>query len=628
MTVAVDVFDDERLLVVSSEPFRDKELLRTLPGSTYDSSLHRWFMPLTWAACQQLRGVFGDRLDVGPSLADWSIAEHENRIVPGLQLRQAWDAPGDPDLYPYQRAGVKFLSIAQRAILCDDMGTGKTVQIIRTLVELVRQGENPFPAIVVAPNNMIIKWGKEFEKWFPGLSIGIITGSAAKRRAIIAAPHHVYVVNWEGVRAHSRLAPYGSIRLRRCHVCDPQLPESRENAQSRCEWCDKELNQIPWVTVIADEAHRMKDPKAKQTRAVWSLRRAQTRYVYGATGTSVADAPSDMWPAMHLISRDEWPSRGDYVGRYCIASYNLFGTAEIVSLNPLTKDEFFKILDPRMRRMPKEAVLPFLPPKVYDTRYVEMHAKQATAYAQMKKGLLAIVDTSGGGQGVVMAANPLVQATRMTQFASSSATVDPVTGRTILADPSNKIDALMEIIEEIGTRSLVVFAQARQLIALAEKRLAAAKIPYGLIVGGQKPYERENMIERFQAGQLPIMLCTISAGGEGVTLTRASALVFLQRSWSAVQNAQAEDRIHRIGSEIHDSVTIIDLISSGTIEEGQRVVLGQKADRLQEIMRDKDTLAKLLSGEDIHEFYTQHHSVDLTVTPIDIDVLTPYEEDV
>ena len=260
----------------------------------------------------------------------------------------------------------------------------------------------------------------------------------------------------------------------------------------------------------------------------------------------------------------------------------------IIGLKPETKDEFFLSVDPRMRRMPKEAVLPFLPKKTYTTRYVEMSQKQERAYRQMENDLIALLDDS-----VTVAVNPLTQLTRLTQFASAFAEMNE-NGEVKLTAPSNKIDALVEILEELDGEPAVVFAQSRQLIELAAKKLDDLKISYGMIVGGQTPDERELAKNEFQAGRRRVILCTIAAGGIGITLTRSATAIFLQRSWSMVDNSQAEDRVHRIGSEIHDKITIVDVVSVGTVEERQRVVLGNKLERLEEVMRDRETLRRVL----------------------------------
>lgn len=593
MAISAGIFNDERIVISSTLPMRDKDRILTLPGATYNDKVHRFLAPLTWATARMLYGIFGEQLEVSQELKDWKQREWETRVWPALSLRRAWNAEGAPELFPFQRAGVQFLAYAGRALLCDEMGTGKTVQTIRTLAELVERGENPFPCIIIAPNNMLITWRKEFERWWPGIKVNVVKGSATKRKQILADRAHVYVMNFEGVRSHSRLAPYGSIKLKHCIKCEPTLPDTPANSQIRCERCKKELNHRPWTTVIVDEAHRMKDPKAKQTRSIWALRTDATKFRYALTGTPVANAPHDLWASLHLISPDEFPSRSRYMDRYCQASYNPFAQgSQIIGLQEGTKPEFFDIIDPRMRRMPKDAVLPWLPKKTYSERYIEMTPKQQKAYEQMEAGLIAQIDA-----GVVVASNPLVQLTRCSQFASAFAEINEETGEVLLAAPSNKVDAMLEVYEEMAGDSLVVFAKSRQLIGLAEKALANKGIDFGLIVGGQSVDEREHNKENFQLGRVPIILCTIAAGGIGITLTKAHTACFMERSWSMVENSQAEDRIHRIGSEIHDKITVVDLISIGTVEERQRIVLGNKLDRLEEVMRDRETLLRVLGAK-------------------------------
>lgn len=590
--ISIEMYDDTHVSLVSDQPYRDKERIKMIPGARYQVHDHVWTAPLSWAACLQARGVFASELTIGPLLTDWAVRDRTERVDPAVAFRLAWDAEGDDDLYPFQRAGVAFLTFARKALLCDEMGTGKTPQTIRTLQNLSNGGAQVFPAVVVAPNNMTITWRKEFERWYPGVDAVVVKGSASKRVRMLSEKHDVYIINYEGLRSHTRLAPYGSVRLKHCIVCDPMLPDTKANQQKGCERCKKELNLITFKSIIVDEAHRMKDPKAKQTRACWALRSNETEFVYCLTGTAVANAPHDLWPALHMISPEEWPSRSKYIDRYCTVSFNLFGGMTVTGLSPATQDEFFGVVDPRMRRMPKAAVLPHLPAKTFTQRYVDMTPKQAKAYKQMEEGMLAVLD-SGDEAGVTMALNPLVQMTRLSQFASAYAEVT-ADGHVVMAAPSNKVTALLEIMEDMGGKPVVVFAQSRQLIELAAAELRKKDVNFGMIVGGQSADEREIEKTKFQDGHLDAILCTIAAGGIGITLTRADTAIFLQRSWSMVENKQAEDRVHRIGSEVHDKVEIIDIISIDTLEDRQRVVLAGKEDRLEEVMRDKDTLKRVL----------------------------------
>lgn len=605
--ITLDIFDKNpsKIHIESDYPMRDRELLKSLPGSKFDIRLHVWTAPKTWATLQAMRGMFGAHISVSDRLAEWSNEYFTSVIEPGMKKRNAWDDEAlvetFPDLYPFQRGGVSFLTSVKGAMLMDEMGTGKTPQTIRTLWNIVLEGGNPFPALVVGPNNMTLTWKKEFERFFPGVKVAVVKGSATQRRKILSdTSNHVFVINFEGVRGHSKLAGYGSIKLRKCVKCDPTLLDSKEYPASRCEVHAKELNNISFKSLIVDEAHRMKNPAAKQTRAIKAIRTKATEFVFALTGTAIGDSPVDLWPALNLIDPAQFPSKQAFIDRYCLTSFNMFGGMQIVGLNPLNTDEFFRVVDPMTRRMPKAAVLSFLPEKQYSTRYVEMTKKQASAYKQMDENQIAILGSEY--TGVTVAANPLTELTRLTQFASAFAELNEE-GNVRLSAPSNKVDALLEILEDSGEEPAVVFAQSRQLVELAAAALEKANISYTLIVGGQKPDERERSKEDFQEGRVRVILCTISAGGIGITLTRSQRAIFLQRSWSNIENKQAEDRVHRIGSQIHPHIEIIDIVSVGTIEEGQRIALAGKEERLQEVMRDADTVAriKLEQGDEMEE---------------------------
>jgi SNF2 family DNA or RNA helicase len=228
-----------------------------------------------------------------------------------------------------------------------------------------------------------------------------------------------------------------------------------------------------------------------------------------------------------------------------------------------------------------------------------MSTKQKKAYDQMRDHMIAELE----GSGPVVAPSVLTQTTRLHQFASSYAemVIDESTGdqKAILSDPSCKIDALMDDIDngDFGDDSVAVCAVSRQLLELLSARLEKAKIPHGMITGAQNEDERQKAIDDFQSGRIKWILFTDKAGGVGVTLTAARQLVMLQRPWSLVDHKQALDRVHRIGSEIHDSILIIDYVTEGTIEERVIQVLETKAENFEQIVNDKSRLLQLLKDD-------------------------------
>lgn len=573
--------------------YKHHELVKTVPGSSYKD--RTWRVPLSWVSALSLRSVFGDELEVGPDLHDWVKREYEERIVPSYELRQALEADGLDSLYPYQRAGVKFLATARRALLADEMGTGKTRQSIAALMRIYAEsGYNPFPALVVCPNSTKISWRREAEVIWPGVKATVVSGSATQRRKLLEEPAHLYIMNWESLRGHSRLAPYGSIGLKKC-VEHGGTDESVTPA--KCEVHPRELNEINFGAVIADEAHRAKDPQSKQTRALWAAT-GDADVRFALSGTPIASAPDDLWSILHWLSPAEWPSKTKFIDRFCLITYNGFGAATVSGIKPQLQSEFFQGVDPRLRRMPKDLVLRFLPPVISERRDVEMSPKQKKAYNEMRDQMVAELE----GGDVLVTTSPLTQVTRLLQFASSYAELETYwdekeqknKARAKLIRPSNKIDAFLTDLPDFGDQSIVVFAVSRQLIELLSDELEKRKIPHGLITGKQSGDERQVHMDDFQAGRTKLILCTIAAGGTGITLTRGSVAVFLQRSWSMIENQQAEARVHRIGSEQHDSILMVDYVTPDTMEEVVAQAVARKSDRLEEILRDRELLRRVL----------------------------------
>jgi SNF2 family DNA or RNA helicase len=594
--VNVELDDSGKNVIIHTE-WRLKELCKSIPGSKWDPKEQQWRVPTSWATCLALRSTFRDELVIGPRLAEWAGQEVATRINPANELREleVIEDGFNEDLFPHQRAGVKFLAIARRALLADEPGLGKTAQAIRALKELQDRGEDVFPALIVCPNTLKKNWKREFERWWPGVDVEVIKGSATQRRKIFEEEADVYVINWESLRSHSRLSGYGSIALAKCTDCGGHDDKVSEN---RCEVHPRELNAIDFRAVIADEIHRSKEPKSKQTRALWAATgNADIRFAL--TGTPIANNVLDMWAILHWLSPDEWPSKTRWIDRMINTMLNAFGGMMVLGVKPHMEQEFYAAINPRMRRMLKKKVLPWLPDMLFERKDVEMSTKQKKAYDQMRDLMIAELED---GESVT-APSPLTQTIRLLQFASSFAemSVDETTGesKVTLVGPSCKVDAVMDDIKngDFGDDSVAVCAVSRQLIDLLSAEMTKEKIPHGLITGAQTEDERQQAVDDFQSGKIKWILFTAQAGGVGITLTAARRLIMLQRPWSLVDHKQALDRVHRIGSEIHDSIMITDYVTEGTIEERVIQVLETKADNFEQIVRDKAQLLSLLKDD-------------------------------
>src|SRR5687768_13834953 len=126
--------------IVIESAWSEKDQIKEVPGTRWDADGKVWTAPLTWAACVQLRGVFGQSLAIGPELREWARLERQDRIDDCMNLRSVVDLPATgflegslwTKLYGFQRAGVNFLKTAGSALLADEMGTGKTIQTLTT----------------------------------------------------------------------------------------------------------------------------------------------------------------------------------------------------------------------------------------------------------------------------------------------------------------------------------------------------------------------------------------------------------------------------------------------------------------------------------------------------------------
>lgn len=565
------------------ETLLGKDRVKNIPGARWDKNSRRWTLPLSWSSCKVLSTLYGDRLKVGPALRYWIAHEEQFRVNPALSLRTELTGKQvghlcTEGLYDFQQAGAEFLVVAKQAILGDVVGSGKTIQTIAAA-----RDAGATPALVVCPTSLRITWKREIERWWPGATVFVIDGPACKRSntfrqielTLTAQPHTPIwvIIGWEAVRLHSRLARFGAMAL----LNEEKTP--------------KELNKIPWKLVVADEAHRLSHPQSKQTRAVWAIGDAKSvEYRWALTGTPLTNAPDTLWPILRFLNKEEWPSKRAFIERYTDHSFNPWGGLEVTGLKKETTKEFFSIFDPRFRRIPKEVVLPQLPPIQRIEKYVQMGEAQKKAYKEMTKFMV----TLDSAREMIIAKNPIAKLTRLVQFASACAEVEGEEVR--LSEPSCKLDALMEDLDDYlaAVESVVVFAQSRQLIEMASRRLQGAGIAHSLIKGGQTSRARQTAIDDFQAGEVPVILVVIAAGGLGITLTRARIGIFLQRSFSQVDMLQAEGRIHRIGSEGHKSVIYVNYVSKGTVEEKQLLILEGKAGKLEDIVRDRTIVMKLL----------------------------------
>lgn len=579
----------ERDVLTLAPAWNEVELLKLVPGAHYAARDKRWWMPFGFASLTTLRGVFGPALTYSDDVAALVWQERAERVDASLALRDRLTSltrTPDSRLYDFQHAGVDFMLAAGSGLLGDELGVGKTVQALAYVAV-----NDLFPVFVVCPNSVKHHWATRVADWVPGATAYVLEGGAVKIRKTLAAAkldeRAVVIVNYESVRAYSRLAPYGSVRLRRCKACDPSHGE--DVTPSRCHVHPKELNGFGFRVAIIDEIHHCGDPKSQQTRAVWSVvHDPSVGHRWGLTGTP--DNVERLWTIMHTVCPREYPSRSLWLDRYALRSWNAFGGLDVVGLRPDTREELQRILDPRFRRMLLDVVMPQMPPVVREIRFSDLTPTMRRQYADLESKLYTVLPDGE----VFITKNKLVARTRQLQFAAGSVVVDKPdeddigTWQVKIVEPSTKLDLLDETLDELGTSTpFVVACLHRDVVDLAAERLSRRGIQHQIIYAGVHPSIRTQACEDLKTGVLRAIVFTIDSGGEGLDMSGAGVMIRLQRSWSLINSVQTEGRTRRIGSERHEVIRIVDLVTRDTREEHQMQRLAEKMQQFDEINRDR-----------------------------------------
>jgi SNF2 family DNA or RNA helicase len=539
-------------------------------------------LPASWPAMVQLMSTFPD-LDVQPRLAAWTANQASYRAaaeaLTPLDFHPhalTYTPPAALTPYPWQVTAGHITSLMGRLLLTDEPGTGKTASAILGICEYAAvRSLTPAqlgPVVCIVPASVVDAWVEAWEDWAPGYVAIAWRGTVARRRAL-AGTAHVYVASYD---------------------------TARNDGGTK----DGALARLKPTVIVADECHLTKSPTARRTLAMHRLSRSAAVFI-ALSGTPIAHNVGDLHPVLQHLSPNAWPSKERWIERYCTSIQGDY-SSRIIGINKHTEDEFRLALLGQHRRVAKADVLTELPPKVYSVRSIPIPPEYRKTYDEFEGQMLAELPD---GQEVSVF-DALSQLSILSKLACGSADVDITWGpeedengelkRHIhleLKLPSWKVEALLDILAERENESVVVFAPSRQLVMLAGAQAEKAGRRVGYVVGGQTPKDRTDTIRKFQAGDLDLMCATTGAGGVGITLTAARCVVFLQRPWSIVESLQAEDRCHRIGSEKHDSIDIIDIIAQNTVESRVRDVIREKAELLADVVQDPRILAEILGGD-------------------------------
>jgi SNF2 family DNA or RNA helicase len=550
------------------------------------------YYPLSWATVVQLGFIYNhDGRTVWkpwPRLTEWIIAETIRRTSPPPPVDLSYLPAGLAPRH-YQADGAAAIASAGKFLLGDDPGTGKTVTTLCGIEARRRAGTDIFPMVITVPSWEVARvWEDHIRTWMPHWPEPVLH-RGPKRARVQGWKHGQYIL----------ITTYATLRR--------DAPDMRGL-----------LVKIRAKAVIADECHLARNPKAKQSKALWRVAHYAPTMVW-ASGTLVTHDFGDIYQPLFTMAPLDFPSKEDLKKRYlAIRRGNGEYDETILGLRPEMEAEFFAVLAGQLRRVAKADVLTELPEKIYSVRRPEMPPEWRRAYDTMEAQMLA--ELPDGEELPVMSI--LEQLTRLSQLASSAADVateyktDERTGLLVphytvtLKPPCWKADALLDYLAERPDQPTAVFAESRQLAMITGEYCRKAGLRTGYVAGTGDSGEygepgvritnssRRAAVEDFQAGKLDVILCTLGAGGLGITLTASNSAAMLQRSYQFDLAIQPEDRVHRIGAEIHDHVEITDFVTVGTVDQRRREVLRDRAGQLGQLVRDPRIVRQLLGGAD------------------------------
>lgn len=446
------------------------------------------------------------------------------------------DAGNGNSFLPYQQAGIEQIIQRPNILLADEMGLGKTAQAIGAINGLpdVRR------VLVIVTPSLLENWRREFMKFSTrDLSIGFASTKKIDDADIIIAPYSMF---------------------------------STENAKVG------ELKSVVWDMLVLDEAHYVKNFKSKRTKRILGERNDDgiqaNRYLF-MTGTPMMNRPDELFSILAKLCPIVFPSYDKFVSKFCDQRWNGYGNVIVGGKNMNELNGLMR--GTVMIRRAKADVLTELPPKRRQTIHLKV---QTAAERQALKAEAAIVkrlDAVNDFADMIEAKRrqateeelkkwlkKLEKMKSDDEYKNALAAVAIARKNTAISKLPRCIDVIKDVLDEDPEKKIIVFAHHREII----DGIMIGLRDYGpvSITGRVEKSKRQDIVDQFQTdARSRVFVGSIHACGEGITLTAASHVAFIELDWTPAKMSQCEDRAHRIGQR--DSVLVQHLLLEGSYDE-------------------------------------------------------------
>jgi superfamily II DNA or RNA helicase len=466
------------------------------------------------------------------------------------------------ELRPYQAVGVAWMQLLRETgiggILADDMGLGKTVQALAHLSIEKAEGRLDRPSLLIAPTSLMGNWRAEAARFAPELKTLVLHGPDRKAD-------------------FDRLTEYDLV------LCTyPLLTRDGDVLAGQ-----------DWYLLILDEAQTVKNPR---TTAAKVLARLPTRHRLALTGTPVENNLGDLWALYNAVSPGLLGDRSSFAKRWRTpiekkGDVDLQGTLS-------------RRLRPYLLRRTKAEVLAELPPLTDIVEHVALEDGQRAVYEAIRLAMHAKVREAIARKGLARSHIELLEALlRMRQVCCDPRLVAKANlggkGAKAREAGSAKLERLLEMLPELIAegRRVLLFSQFTSMLDLIAQAIGGLGIPYVTLTG--KTRDREAVVNRFQAGEVPLFLISLKAGGTGLNLTAADTVIHYDPWWNPAVERQATDRAYRMGQD--KPVFVHRLIAEETIEVKMQALKDRKQ-ALADGLYDEDGATPFDIGEEDIEY--------------------------